>query len=336
MTRYFGSLTRITDLEHTSFDVQPQDRSTWGLADLVVGRVRSTHTAQAIVELTNGRMAGIWGGDLLVGAFGERRATLEAVGSWEAVGPDLRMHAMTSAGLMGRVTSRSYFGSTPLELDYVGHVTRDDRTLRLADFAPVVKPARFTTPTILIIGTSMSSGKTTSATLIVRLLKEAGRSVVGAKLTGAARFRDVLAMRDAGADHIFDFVDVGLTSSIGPTDEFRAAVDSLLSMIQRERPDVAVIEAGASPFEPYNGRVAMDALQGNVCFTLLCASDPYAVLGVIEGFGFRPDLVAGVATATSAGVDLATRLAGVPAMNLLDHHNRSAFREILLRRLAPL
>ncbi len=331
---FFGSLTRITDLEHDSFEVMPQDRALWGVGDLVVGEVRSAHTPLAMVELTNGRMASICGGDLVVGAFGERRATLEAVGSWEEIGPDLRMHAMTAAGLIGKVTSRSYFMSTPLALRYLGHVTRRDRTLRLQDFARIVEPVPYATPTILIIGTSMSSGKTTSARLIVRLLKEAGLSVVGAKLTGAARFRDVLAMRDAGADHIFDFVDAGLTSSIGPADEFRAAVATLLSMIQRERPDVAVIEAGASPFEPYNGQVAMDALESNLCFTLLCASDPYAVVGVIEGFGFRPDLVAGLATATSAGVDLVGKLAGVPAMDLLDQRSWPEFRALLHKRLA--
>ena len=34
--------------------------------------------------------------------------------------------------------------------------------------------------------------------------------VIGTKLTGAGRYRDILAMRDAGADYIFDFVDAGL------------------------------------------------------------------------------------------------------------------------------
>ena len=49
-------------------------------------------------------------------------------------------------------------------------------------------------PVVLIVGTSMSAGKTTSARAIVRLLREDGLTVIGAKLTGAGRYRDILAI----------------------------------------------------------------------------------------------------------------------------------------------
>ena len=53
--------------------------------------------------------------------------------------------------------------------------------------------------------------------------------MVGAKLTGAGRYRDILAMQDAGADHIFDFVDAGLPSTVVPESEYRPALRNLLS-----------------------------------------------------------------------------------------------------------
>ena len=60
-------------------------------------------------------------------------------------------------------------------------------------------------------------------------------SVVGVKFTGAGRRRDTLAMRDAGAEKIFDFVDVGLPSTVCPPEEYRELLGSLLGLIQAEK-----------------------------------------------------------------------------------------------------
>jgi uncharacterized NAD-dependent epimerase/dehydratase family protein len=70
----------------------------------------------------------------------------------------------------------------------------------MRDYVPVAPAHGFALPTVLMVGTSMSAGKTTTARVVVRLLGEAGLSVVGAKLTGAGRYRDILSMQDAGAD----------------------------------------------------------------------------------------------------------------------------------------
>ena len=204
----------------------------------------------------------------------------------------------------------------------------------MRDCIPVVDEVDYACPTVLIVGTSMSAGKTTVAKAIIRCLKEKGLSVVGAKLTGAGRYRDVLGMSDAGADAIFDFVDAGLPSSIGPPEEFRPRLRQLLSRIAAAKPDVVVAEAGASPLEPYNGDTVIDEIGERVQCTVLCASDPYAVVGVMRGFEREPDLVTGIATSTIAGVELCEKLAGIPALNLLDPSSRPALRRILDERLS--
>ena len=97
--------------------------------------------------------------------------------------------------------------------------------------------------------------------------------------------------------------------------------------------DILVAEAGASPLEPYNGAAAIDELGDNICCTILCASDPYAVVGVEQAFGLRPDLVAGPAASTSAAIDLVHKLSGVPAINVMDTACLPALRKILRRAL---
>ena len=93
------------------------------------------------------------------------------------------------------------------------------------------EPVDMTLPVVLLIGTSMSSGKTTSGRVIVHELKRRGLKVTAAKLTGAARSRDMLSLSDAGADHIFDFVDVGLPSTVCPAAEFESALRQLLTLV---------------------------------------------------------------------------------------------------------
>jgi hypothetical protein len=328
------TVTRIADIDSGASSVQPVGRDTWSTGDYVVGRVRDFSRALAHVELPNGRMADISRGELVLGALGRRAATLEAVGDWRDIGEDGQMHLLTSAGLMGRATSVSPFLPRLVSLDYVGHLHRAGAPLRMRDW--VVQPpdgAGFDLPVVLVIGTSMSAGKTESAKVVVAQLRDMGRVVVGAKLTGAARYRDPLAMWDAGAVAVFDFVDAGLPSSAVPMSDYVAAMRPLLARMGSCGADVAVVEAGASPMEEYNGAALADLIGPQVCFTLLCASDPYAVAGLVAAFGHRPDLVAGGAANTTTGLTLVRELSGLPALNLQDPTTHAALRRLLAESL---
>ena len=97
--------------------------------------------------------------------------------------------------------------------------------------------------------------------------------------------------------------------------------------------DVAVIELGASPLEPYNGDVAFEELKPSVKCTVLCASDPYAVYGVMKSFKITPDVVSGIATNTFAGAELIEKLTGVRALNLIDPVTSTELRALLSEKL---
>lgn len=326
-TRYiFASLTRISELPEVPFSVKPLARKFWSTGDYVVGEVSSPASRLSRVELSTGRMVEVAEGDLIVGALGVRYATLEAVGGWQNVGNDGRMEALTGAGLFGRSTSRSTMLPPLLPLIYKGHVLVRDEKAAMGNYVPSVPDRDFGLPVVLLVGTSMSAGKTTSAKAIVRLLREDGFAVIGAKLTGAGRYRDILAMQDAGADHIFDFVDAGLPSTVVPEREYLKALRNLLSRMAAVNADVLVAEVGASPLEPYNGAAAIEELGANVHCTVLSASDPYAVTGVTAAFGHPPDLVTGLATSTRAGIELVEKLSGVRAINVLDKSSLPALK----------
>ena len=83
--------------------------------DYVVTEVIETSHATKVEHVT-GRMIEVSAGDFVIGALGVRAATLEAVGSWRAVTDDQQIQALTAAGIIGRVTSRSTFIPKPMGL----------------------------------------------------------------------------------------------------------------------------------------------------------------------------------------------------------------------------
>ena len=327
-----GSLARIADFGSNPFDVAPVPRNEWETGDYVQAEVTGEPTALYTIECETGEIVGVDAGDRVIGAFGHRAATLEGVGSWMEIDGG-EMNAMTSAGLFGRFTSVSRLLPRPMSLRYAGHVLRRDRKVRMSDFALEAPPRELDVPTILMVGTSMSAGKTMVGKFACQILSDLGFRVIGTKLTGAGRYRDILRFRDHGAAEIYDFVDAGLPSTVVSEDAFRRAIRPLLSHIASRDADFMVVEAGASPLEPYNGAAAIDELGANVRCRILCATDPYAVVGVQKAYGLRPDLVAGPATNTSAALDLVEKLTGLPGINIIDPDQLPVFRDFLVHVL---
>ena len=159
---FHGSLARISDLGEVPFQCQLLPRQAWEVGDYVVGEVTVPRAGLSTVELTSGRAIQAVDGDSVLGALGVRHATMEIVGSWEAVTEDGRMDLLTAAGLIGRATSISGMLGAPMRLAYRGHAVRNGIKLRMSDFAKAPSaPGTYGIPTILVIGTSMSAGKTT-------------------------------------------------------------------------------------------------------------------------------------------------------------------------------
>ena len=326
---HFTSVTRIADLAPGNFEIAALERGSWRRGQYLAATVVGNEVLPYEIELVDGRVSSVVPGDLIIGALGTRAATLECVGDWTAIGDDLRLEALSMAGVIGRCTSRSPFARPVIPLEYMGHLRGTDGPLAMDQFALSPQPQTYDVPTVLIIGTSMDAGKTFAAQKVIRSLNKRGHRVVASKLTGVGRYRDVLSMRDAGAEQVFDFCDAGLPSTVVPTQEYERALEPLLSSIAALEPDVSVVEAGASPLEPYNGDACVRRLQPHTRCVILCATDPYAAQGVMSAFGVTPDLIAGKATSTQAAVTLVERLTGVKALNLLDPDAKPELWKIL-------
>ena len=305
----FTSVTRIADLDRTGFDVVALPRDQWAAGDYIVAKVTDKPSLSSSFELTNGRMAEAMEGSPAVGAYGTRAATLESTGDWAAIGDDGSMELLTAAGLFGKALSVAPTEGRLMSLSYSGHVLRDARKLTMDDFVGSTPQSHFSMPVVLLIGTSMSAGKTTTGRIIIHELKRLGFNVAAAKFTGAGRYRDVLAFGDAGADTITDFVDAGLPSTVVPPTRFARAMAHMLATIAARGADILVGEAGASPLSRTTG-IPLCTCSAPTSAAPCCALDPYAVVGVCDAFEVEPDIVTGPAANTDAGIESGSQAHG--------------------------
>lgn len=329
---FFTSITRISDLEARGFNFRPLPRETWATGDYVVCEVVGTPNSIYRVELPSGRRTPVLPGQLVVGAFGRRAATLECVGDWQAIGDDMRLNLLTGAGLLGKATSVSSWTARPMDLVYRGHAMRESK-INMRDFVELAGIERFDIPIVLVAGTSMSAGKTLASRCIVAAAKGLGLSVAAAKIAGAAGYKDALTYGDAGADVVFDHVDAGLGSTVCAPEQYVAGLKHILARVAETEPDVFIAEIGASPLEPYNGKTAMALLEGHVRMFALAASDPYAAFGFCQAVAMRPDFITGAAANTEAAVKLVEALTDLPVIDISAPDATEAVADLLRRKL---
>jgi hypothetical protein len=156
------------------------------------------------------------------------------------------------------------------------------------------------------------------------------RDSTSLRRTGAGRYRDVLSMKDAGADLIFDFVDVGLPSTVGPADEYREAL--------RNTPDDDDGDGGGG-----GGSLAAGVVQrgdGDRGDRIQRALQGVMRLRSLRGRGSnqrvpqaaRPGT--GAAASTEAGIALVEKLCDIKALDLLDKARRPTCARSLIASLA--
>lgn len=307
-------------------------RETWATGDYVVGRYLERKRSHADkLELCDGTLHALKHNDIVVGSLGERCATQEVVGSWKMIGKDQcpTMDHICGSGMFGIETSRSKWHDVETaKFQYIGHCFRRTK-ICMRDFAPTTATKTPDCPMVLIVGSSMSCGKTISSKVIIDVVKNklGFKKVAGTKFTGGGYKHDTSQMLDAGAQNVVDFIDAGYCSTVMPPDEFReCALPVMLGLLSDLDPDCIVAELGASPLEPYNGIEVIRELlapetRPSRLFIVLCATDAYAAYGLChalrkEGLDFEPDMVCGMAANNSAGIDLVEQLTGLLALNV--------------------
>jgi len=186
--------------------------------DLVLARVDSIgqHTR---LESPGGRRQHLFPGDEILVCYANRYAPAQFEAMVPAgIGPcDL----VAGGGVASQALCRHDKLRPPTQIEVLGFVTGPDRRpVNLASHRiPPTEPASRRPPTIIVAGTSMDSGKTTTAAGIIRGLIAQGHRVGAIKSTGTGAGGDRWRMVDSGASTFLDFIDVGMASTYLMDDE---------------------------------------------------------------------------------------------------------------------
>ncbi len=181
-----------------------------------VGIFRVVQANGGYIITPEGDSAYLFDGDRVMLAFANRYATNQCEGYVPEI-PTRQCHLLGRGGVAGVLRSRNtLFKMSPAVLELEGYVTTHKGTVvntiqwkKLERFNRYNLPAKV----VLSVGTSMDSGKTTSAAWLCGGLRAAGKRVAYLKLTGTAFPKDAALNRDRGACFTADFSDFGFPST---------------------------------------------------------------------------------------------------------------------------
>jgi hypothetical protein len=273
------------------------------LGDFVVAQVTSLGEHE-FLEDRHGRRMRMYPGDLVVGAYGNRYATDFYEGYLP--GPGDGVHLLTSGGLIGTVASSHTSKGTPTELEVIGPLTdATGKPLNTDDVAvPTPAGARPELGTIVVVGSSMNAGKTTTTAAIVRGLTRAGLRVGAGKVTGSGSGKDHWAYVDAGAATVSDFLDLGMPSTFGyPVERLVATLFAVRDQLVGNGADAVVLEIADGVLQDETRALARQ-LPGFADEVVLCVGD---ALGAVAGVKVLSEV--GVTIRTISGLVTASPLA---------------------------
>jgi hypothetical protein len=279
-------------------------------------------TVYGELELVGGRMARIIKGDLIAAVLGERQALKGYVGVIPPhIAPGDVLHMLNMGGVVGRCVSANPDLGKPLRVRVVGVALLDGAPANIRQGAIAWKDTLPTSaPLIVISGTCMNSGKTTTACEILRQLSAKGYRMAAAKVAGVATQRDLYNMLDHGAVTGLTFSDAGLASTVQNLDAVVPAAKGILAALNDHHPDAIMVELGDGIMGHYGVDLLLkDAeLMGHMKAHVLCANDLVGAWGGLQflrSLDLPVDCVAGPATDNSAGVAYIEQHFGALAVN---------------------
>ena len=200
--------------------------------DVIYGQIKSVGL-HSTLENRAGRIHTIGSGTRAIFVLGNRYAPdfYEGVVPGE-LGHEIDMIARS--GVVGQVRQKNANVKDPTRVTVHGYVCdTDGRVLNTLDH-PLIKEPKGTrtdgrrAKMVLIVGSSMNSGKSLTAATICWALTTMGHKVRGSKVTGTASLKDILHMEDAGVVEIADGILQRETAMLLASDEVRSRIHRLI------------------------------------------------------------------------------------------------------------
>lgn len=250
--------------------------------DLVLASVKSIGHHKGL-QLRGGRRADLYAGEEIVLCFGNRYAPDQFEATLDGIGGTC--HLAAAGGIASQVQCRHARTRKPTELTLIGLVgDAAGKPLNIGRYAlPTARPAS-DVPLIVVLGTSMNAGKTTTMANLVRGLTAGGVRVGAAKVTGTGAFADVMAYTDAGAHGVLDFTDAGHVSTYRlELDELERVMGTLTGHLRQAGAEAIVVEVADGIFQRETAMLMQSRLFRDVADAVIfAAADAVSAVGGVN------------------------------------------------------
>lgn len=281
-------------------------------------------------ELENkfGRIHTINDGSKAVFVYGNRYAPdhYEGFIPKEAVA---ELDLIARSGVIGEVSAKNSSVKDPTRVKVLGYVCDDDGSVVNTKHYPLILPTQIVkkpnrSKLILVVGTSMNAGKSTSAGACVWALSTMGHEVRASKVTGTASLKDILRMQDAGAKVVNDFTHFGYPSTYMLDEPELLRIFNHLDLKYGNNPkNYWVVELADGVLQRETAMLlASEDVRSRIHRLVFAAYDAFGAVGGIDvlknRFGLIPDAISG----RCSGSPLALRELGeftkIPVFNNLE------------------
>ncbi|MDC8005273.1 hypothetical protein POV27_14520 [Aureisphaera galaxeae] len=278
------------------------------------------------VQGVNGNNCYLFPGDYVMAAFGNRYATDQFEG-YVPTEYHEEYHILGKGGAVGILASMhqklEHIGTTNLEL--IGYATdKNDKVINTKYYhakANKFSRAPRDPKIVLSLGSSMDSGKTTTAAFLARGLKSAGKKVAYIKLTGTVYTKDRHFARDCGAHLSIDFSTYGFPSTyLCGMQELLDLFETLMNHSSRIEPDYVIIEIADGLVQRETAMLLEHSgFMNQIDHVIFSAADSLGILSgihILESLGIQAFAVGGLFTASPLFVKEVESTIKLPVLDL--------------------
>lgn len=292
-----------------------------------VGVFRITDPCDSYVADADGINRHIFEDDHVMLAFGSRYATNQIEG-YVPDAPQPYYHLLARGGVAGVLkTVNATMRAEPAVLELVAYATDESgavyNTIRTNNIRPF-HSSMIQSKVVLSIGSSMDSGKTTTAAYLCGGLAKAGHTTAYIKLTGTAFPKDARSVEDRGAHFATDFTYFGYPSTyLTPHHELLDLYGALVQVAQQQvQPEYIVIEIADGILQRETAALLQDArFMQTVHGVIYSSGDSLGAISSLQmlaDWNVYPFALAGFFTASALLVEEVKPLVQVPILTLDD------------------
>lgn len=286
--------------------------------DVILTEVLTKNSVYPYIEEIDGKLSILEIGDKIIGAIGSRQALRGFVGyPPKKLSDDNQLSLLNMGGVIGCYVDAAVGLGEPPKVKYLGTVF-DKYGIVNIDRVSLPKTTSIlgSRNIVLVLGTCMNVGKTSSAVKIINSATNQGLKVGAAKIAGVAAIKDLQCFKNAGAIDVKSFLDCGLPSSIDAKD----LVSVVKNIINALKGELLIIELGDGIMGHYKVETVLmnKEIMSNISSVIVCAADLSAAYGAkqyLQELGIEINIFSGPVTDNISGSQYIEKKLGIPAIN---------------------